>query len=1265
MNSAFGQPTFGSNAGNPFASGTTNSNTSSPFGAPSFGNANNTASLNTQNNNNQQQQQQQQQQSSTSAFGQPSFGSANTQSTASSVFGQPSFAQPTFGQTTFGSSNTNNNNTNNAQPQQQAGSSVFGQPSFGQPTFGKPSFGNNATFNAQSPFGQNTNPSPFGSVATNTSSETKPSPFGQTSSTSAFGSTTKQNHHHLVKTQIHHHLAKPTASPFGQTTNASPFGSLATTKPSETKPSPFGQTTTASPFGQTTNASPFGSLATTKPSETKPSPFGQTTTASPFGQTTTASPFGSAATTKPSLFGSSSATTSSETKPSIFGQKSTTESDKPTSNLQFLSLNNDKSSSTADDTKQPELANKDTKKPSLFDFGKTEEGKIITLAKTGIKSEILRNPSQKQSETSKTTPPQTTTTTTEADKTAISAFGSMSINKDSTTPKKTTTSPIKSVPPTTRGLSGATPTKKASNPLPFSTDSQAKNEDLSNEVDDKKIASKLKISKPSEPVKPVLQLESLNLLKNSNKKIMSVVPPAIENVFKNDGFKAMNADINNGVFANNTVSNLDAIKDEYSSVFLQEKIGQFHLGGSNILSYTHRNGTNLIVKQNEIMKISSVSAKKNSIVKNTRFEPFTDDLNSWNLEYNGEDLVVFYRCDDGTRIFVLDIATGKVITINTNFDNGIKKLRWHPLANNSVVILMTENDHNLYQLAIWSSKLLQINEQILGLSNGKNEKDDKLTNIFSKLKIDHSFQFKNVTNFEISANGWKLYLLDTVLNDVYLINPFLPFTGTIKTSEENLIKMKEIHEILAEEEQEKKDSSIVDIIENGLSFLNDDKWFYRKSDNMFYLDVVTELRLDMGLQGPIPFNRFPVGLYDKNMKDIKIIHSSDTDLDLIIILFDTGEIITLIESNKEVLFWNRWDISILENEKINKLILLEDKSGSNLKFTRFTDDSLEDGLVGFDSFGKKIVLSFIDYICKLESFFVTGNSSILKQNFEITEILKLNNTNDYIILINEQLIGQVVSGNLQINTAIVDLSDKKIINEKPVIIHNSLSHDSLNFFKNQLETVSKSIRDLKLLPNVTNSVMATELQNLLENFPDETMHIASDLAISIEKKLTSIKLLQELLLKTINSQEQDFQLRVSQLIDIKPKFYNLQKRIEPNNERYDKLLENWGQKLIKLQNIKNKLKTLEEEEAKNKSRENNKMNPLYYLQIDAEIEKTEKMMKAFEKAKSTQVFLQHKLLSTTINSTEQDSTTKPNPSKEIDNEKLLKNSSDILSAIMN
>ncbi|OBA25000.1 hypothetical protein HANVADRAFT_4193, partial [Hanseniaspora valbyensis NRRL Y-1626] len=136
------------------------------------------------------------------------------------------------------------------------------------------------------------------------------------------------------------------------------------------------------------------------------------------------------------------------------------------------------------------------------------------------------------------------------------------------------------------------------------------------------------------------------------------------------------------------------------------------------------------------------------------------------------------------------------------------------------------------------------------------------------------------------------------------------------------------------------------------------------------------------------------------------------------------------------------------------------------------------------------------------------------------------------------------------------------------------------------------------------------------------------------------------------------------LIVIKPKFYNLQKRIEPNNERYDKLIDNWGQKLIKLQNIKTKLKTLEEEEAKNKSRENNKMNPLYYLQIDAEIEKTEKMMKAFEKAKSTQEFLQHKL-SSAINSTEQESTSKPNPSKEIDNEKLLKNSSDIISAIMN
>ncbi|XBW37643.1 hypothetical protein QEN19_003224 [Hanseniaspora menglaensis] len=403
----------------------------------------------------------------------------------------------------------------------------------------------------------------------------------------------------------------------------------------------------------------------------------------------------------------------------------------------------------------------------------------------------------------------------------------------------------------------------------------------------------------------------------------------------------------------------------------------------------------------------------------------------------------------------------------------------------------------------------------------------------------------------------------------------------------------------------------------------------------------------MGLQGPISFNKYPDTLYGKNMKDLKIISSSDSELELIVVLFDTGDIATFIDSGKEVLFWNQWDVTVFDNKNVNKFILLEDNF-NELNISNFTNGDLEDGLIVRTNTGGKSVLSFIDHICKLEGFFISGNSGVLKDKFEIINVLSLSSSNDYTIAINEKLVGKVTPGLLEVlpyptfrfisstkfltqvnqNIAITNLHSKKDIPEKTVITLQSLSHDSLNFYKDQLLSVSKTIKELRLLPEVNNSVTATELQNLLHNFPDETMPIASELSIAIEKKLSSMKLLQELLLKTINTQEQDFQLRISQIADLKPKFYALRDKIKPNSERYDNLIENWGKKLLKLQTIKSKLDILEKETIE--SEKNNNMSPEYYKQLDIQIQKVKEMLDAFAKAKETQQFLAHKLDKTFI-----------------------------------
>ncbi|KAH3902058.1 uncharacterized protein SCODWIG_00052 [Saccharomycodes ludwigii] len=147
-NSAFGTPSFGSSQGN--------SSSGSVFGTPSF--SNNTNSNADASNvfgkpafgatNNA---------NGTgigSAFGAPTFGSTVTSNNANSnsagsAFGAPAFGTPAFGATSFGSTAAPNNNNNNSV------GSAFGAPAFGSTTVSNNStaFNSTTTLNAANPFG--------------------------------------------------------------------------------------------------------------------------------------------------------------------------------------------------------------------------------------------------------------------------------------------------------------------------------------------------------------------------------------------------------------------------------------------------------------------------------------------------------------------------------------------------------------------------------------------------------------------------------------------------------------------------------------------------------------------------------------------------------------------------------------------------------------------------------------------------------------------------------------------------------------------------------------------------------------------------------------------------------------------------------------------------------------------------------------------------------------------------------------------------------
>ncbi|KAL2410620.1 Nucleoporin AMO1 [Exophiala dermatitidis] len=292
--SAFGKPAFGQSG---FGSGATQNATGSPFGQAAasspFGQA-----------------------SSNSEFGKPAFGSPGfgQPSQPTSTFGQPSQPTSTFGQpsqptSTFG------------QPSQPTTSA------FGQPAFGSSGFGANAPKNpfgpasAASGFGQASQPkSTFGQPSQPTST------FGQPSQpTSTFGQPSQPSSTFGQPTQPTSTFGQPTTafgkpgfgsppSTFGQPSQ--PASALGQAQATQSSPSPFGQaaaattTTTASPFGQQPSfgqasapapANPFGTRpAATTEAQPQPNDLAMdTATPAPSRPASRANPFDAAQPAQP------------------------------------------------------------------------------------------------------------------------------------------------------------------------------------------------------------------------------------------------------------------------------------------------------------------------------------------------------------------------------------------------------------------------------------------------------------------------------------------------------------------------------------------------------------------------------------------------------------------------------------------------------------------------------------------------------------------------------------------------------------------------------------------------------------------------------------------------------------------------------------------------------------------------------------------------------------------------------------------------------
>ncbi|KAL6935970.1 hypothetical protein ACO0OL_002159 [Hanseniaspora opuntiae] len=1138
------------------------------------------------------------------------------------AFGQPTFGQSTFGQPQFGSSANNafapGGNTNNTA----TGASPFGAPNFGSSNnteqtsaFGQPTFGSNSGSSTTPAFGNNTS-SPFGQAGTNPSpfaqAGSKPSPFGQQAGNSLFkapaaspfgqnANTSSSNTSTTTQASAPQNASKP--SPFGQTgITASPFGKTGTTA------SPFGQTgTTASPFGQTgTTASPFGQTGTTA------SPFGQTgTTASPFGQAgTTASPFGQTAkieksdaatpagNTGASKLAIPSKPASGDAKPSIFGQTTNTEA-KPST-----------SASSASSDAKPSIfgqANKTETKPSIF--GQAN--------KTDAKPSIF---GQKSVETSSTT------------NNTNNALANDTANTDSliSLDKKLTLSPKKTAP---RGLSGASPTK------PKSSESE--------------IISK--IEKPVEPEKPQLTEKFLETLKtlSINKDVIksgSAKPSSNVSVNKKD-FKPVNLDISRGSFANTTVdeSVRRVLSERKDKDLMQHDLDMFLFdqSGKKVMSksYLHANGNAVYVNaNNEILLI-----KKNETHKvNLKSKLKVEDFDNWQISYNGEDLLLYYyQKNNQSKIHIIDTKIKEVTTLKTKFDKGIKKLTWHPLANTSVLVFMTD-DNLLYQLNVWTGQLLHISKRILGFYD--HEGKDSLRNVFDSLESDNDFELSNITSFELSDDGWKLYLVDSVENNVYIICPFVPLSNRMTTTHDILDGVREEISWMMNEYnlEEKVDEYVFKDVQDIYEYKDWVSSGNNKGEHeIISREVPEDWCLNMGVQGPITFSHFPERLYEHSLVDVKCISNTHSVLrQMLVLLYSNGETAVVFNTFDPVIFRNNWKTLVLNLYDIHKFVLIDSQTDNSI--AQFLPGNIDEGCLALTKNNEVVFLNYLDVFCRCESvYFHNAEETIYNKPSNNPPLLKLNNDYGEIFLLNNKDViyydepnhklkrvlypsflnvqGREFSLEFDEFAALKSSLDEMILHEegdadesdKP---KTSTSTSCVNIYFDLLDKFEEEINNLKSFNNLNKEPLLT----FSEDDPEKLLSSMQDFGNPISKALSLSYSLQTWMRTCLNEFKETLDDNIqSRLIDAN-EINDMVESITKIRTRYETQLNEWEQRLTRLQSIKKKVAETEKLALTNENIDTSVLEN-YKATVDIKTIETKKIMEHIEDVKKDIEFLSMKL----------------------------------------
>lgn len=1131
------------------------------------------------------------------------------------AFGQPTFGQSTFGQPQFGSSannafavGTNNNITT-------TGSSPFGAPNFGSGSntqqtsaFGQPAFGSNSGSSTTPAFG-NIASSPFGQAASNPSpfsqAGSKPSPFGQQAGNGLFKA--------------------PAASPFGQNANASSSNTSTSTQASASqnasKPSPFGQIgTTASPFGQTgTAASPFGQTGTTASS------FGKTTTnAAPFGQASkiekadTAVSGGNSGASKVAI---PSKPASADAKPSIFGQ--TTNADNKTSTS---------AQTTSSDAKPSifgQAINTDAK-PSIFgEANKTES-----------KPSIFGQRSAEKSFTTMTT--------------SDSALPNDSTNTDSlmSLDKKLTLSPKKSAP---RGLTGASPTKPKS----------SENDSIS------------KIEKPVEPEKPQLTekfLETLKTLSIGKDVIKSVssTPQSADFGNKKD-FIPVNLDVSRGSFANTTVdeSVRRVLSERKDKDLMHHDLDMFLFdqSGKKVISksYLHENGNAVYASPNhEILLIKKGKTQKINLKSKIK----VDDFENWQISYNGEDLLMYYyQKNNQSKIHIIDTKIKEVTTLKTKFDQGIKKLTWHPLANTSVVVFMT-NDNLLYQLNVWTGQLLHISKRILGFYD--QEGADSLRIVFDSLESENEFELSNITSFELSHDGWKLYLVDSVENNVYIICPFVPLSKRMATTQDVLDGVREEISWLMNEYQleDKVDEYVFKDIQDVYEYKD---WVStgtnKDKHELISREVPEDWCLNMGVQGPITFSHFPERLYEHSLVDVKCIYNNHSVLrQMLVLLYSNGETVVVFNTYDPMMFRNNWKTLVLTLHDIHKFVLIDSKT--NCSIAHFLPGNIEEGCLALTKTNEVVFFNYLDVFCRCESvYFHNAEEIIYDKPSNNPPLLKLKRDYGEIFLLNNKDVIYYDESNHKLNRVLypsfLNVQGKEFSLEfdefaglksslDEMILHEeeqesdepkpNTSTSCVNVYFDLLKKFEEEINNLKSFSGLSKEPLLT----FSEDDPEKLLSSMQDFGNPISKALSLSYSLQTWMRSCLNELKETLDDNLQHKLIDANEISDMVKSITKIRSRYETQLKGWEQRLARLQSIKKKVVKTEKLLLTNENIDASVLEK-YKATVDIKSIETKKIMEYIKDVKRDIEFLGTKLSEDVCYN--EGSTTKVADPQDDDNEK--------------